>query len=173
MWAEMHCNDELPDSAGYDMHELAEDYKKWDISSEEKKKERSDLIDAYSMKFLKKAEMQCHEDLSDSPHSDARDSHELAEYCFKNWDVSSVEKKKKLEILIAADVLRLLKRKKARSESEEVLKREKIERLRKGVDSYEAAIRLADEIIMARRLANAMRQAKGNICAKPKTKEVA
>jgi len=69
--------------------------------------------------------------------------------------------------------LRLLKRKKARSESEEVLKREKIERLRKGVDSYEAAIRLADEIIMARRLANAMRQAKGNICAKPKTKEVA
>jgi len=173
MWAEMHCNDELPDSAGYDMHELAEDYKKWDISSEEKKKERSDLIDAYSMKLLKKAEMLCHEDLSDSLHSDARDSHELAEYCFKNWDVSSVEKKKKLEILIAADVLRLLKRKKARSESEEVLKREKIERLRKGVDSYEAAIRLADEIIMARRLANAMRQAKGNICAKPKTKEVA
>lgn len=176
-WAEMHSNNELPDSAAYDMHELAEDYKKWDVSSEEKKKELEDHIRNYAMQFFKLMEMQSNEDLSDSlvRENAERDILELAEYCHKDWDVSSEEKKNNLGTLIAADVLRLLKRKKVSSESDEALKREireKIERLRKGVDSYESASRMANEIILARRLANAMRQAKGNTCVKPRIQEV-
>ena len=166
-WAEMHCNDELPDSAAYDMHELAEDYKNWDIYSEEKRKERELLIANYAMQLLK-SEKHCDDELPDSAESDA---YELAKYCYKNWDISSEEKKEKLEKIIAADSLRLLKRKKASSKSEEALKIEKIERLQNGVDSYEAVRRLADEIILARRLASAMRQAKGKTCAKAKIKE--
>jgi CRISPR/Cas system-associated protein Cas10 (large subunit of type III CRISPR-Cas system) len=168
-WAEMHCRDEMPDSAAYDMHELAEDYKNWNISSEEKKAERENLIANYAMELFK-WEKQCNDEL---PGSAERDANELAEYCYKNWDTSLEEKKKKLEILIAADSLRLLKRKKASSKSEEALKIEKIEKLQKGVDSYEAVRRLADEIILARRLANAMRQAKGKTCGKMQTQEVA
>ena len=138
------------------MHELAEDYKNWDISSEEKITEREHLIADYAMQLLTR-EMHYNEVLPDGAK---RDAYELAEYCYGNWDISSEEKKRKLEKIIAADSLRLLKRKKASSKSEEALKIEKLERLRKGVDSYEAVRRLADEIILARRLANAMRQAK-------------
>jgi CRISPR/Cas system-associated protein Cas10 (large subunit of type III CRISPR-Cas system) len=166
-WAELHCNDELPDSAAYDMHELAEDYRNWDIYSEEKKAERELLIANYAMQLLK-SEMHCDDKL---PSSAERDANELAKYCYKDWDISSEEKKKKLEKIIAADSLRLLKRKKASSKSEEALKIEKIERLRRGVDSYEAVRRLADEIILARKLANAMRQAKGKTCVKSKITE--
>lgn len=169
IWAEMHCDDELPDSVAYDMHELAEDYRNWDISSEEKKTEREHLIADYAIQLLNQ-EMHCNEVL---PDGTKRDAFELAEYCYKNWDNSSEEKKRKLEKIIAADSLRLLKRKKASSKSEEALKIEKIERLRKGVDSYEAVRRLADEIILARRLANAMRQAKGKSCPKAQTQKVA
>jgi CRISPR/Cas system-associated protein Cas10 (large subunit of type III CRISPR-Cas system) len=168
-WAEMHCKDEMPDSAAYDMHELAEDYKNWTISSEEKKAERENLIANYALQLFK-WQKQCNDEL---PGSAERNANELAEYCYKNWDTSLEEKKKKLEILIAADSLRLLKRKKASSKSEEALKIEKIEKLQKGVDSYEAVRRLADEIILARRLANAMRQAKGKTCAKMQPPEVA
>lgn len=174
-WAEMHCNDELPDSAAYDMHELAEDYKEWDVSSEEKKKERRDLIDAYTKQLFKFAEMHCIDDLPDdvSRENAVRDVRELAEYCYKNWGVSSEEKKKELEHLIAADAARLLKRKKSSSKSKEDLKKDKIERLLMGVDSYETVSRLANEIILARRLANTMIQAKGNTYAKSQILEEA
>ena len=177
-WAEMHSSNELPDSAAYDMHELAEDYKKWDVSSGEKKKEREDLIRNYATQLFKLMEIQSNVEPSDSlARENAKsDILELAEYCHKNWDVSSEEKKNNLGTLIAADILRLLKRKKVSSESDEALKREireKIERLRKGVNSYESASRMANEIILARRLANAMRQAKGDTCAKPQIQEVA
>lgn len=50
-WAEMHCRDELPDSAAYDMHELAEDYKNWKETSKE---ELEKLIIADSRRLLKR-----------------------------------------------------------------------------------------------------------------------
>ena len=159
-WAELHFNDQLPDSAAYDMHELAEDYRNWDISSEQRKNERKQLIADYVMQLLMGEESQF---IGNLPSAE-KDANELAEYCYKNWDVSSEEKKKKLGNLIASDSLRLLKRKKASSKSEEALKIEKIERLRKGVDSYDAVRRMADEIILARRLASAIGQAKGKTC---------
>lgn len=114
-WAEMHCKDELPDSAAYDMHELAEDYKNWDISSDEKDKLRQ---------------------------------------------------------LIAADILRLLRRKRGGGNIE-LLKKEEIEALLSGADPYEAVRRLADEMILARRLAAAMRQANGKNCEKMQKQGVA
>jgi CRISPR-associated protein Cmr2 len=167
MWAEMHCNDEMPDSAAYDMHELAEDYRNWDISSERKKTEREYLIANYAMQILEKVK-QCNDEMPDSAENDAK---ELAEYGYKNWDISIEEKKKKLEKIISSDCLRLLKRKKASSKSEIALKIEKIDRILTNVDSYKAVRRLADEIILARRIANAMRQAKGKTCIEIQTQE--
>jgi CRISPR-associated protein Cmr2 len=115
-WAEMHCNDEMPDSAAYGIYELAEDY--------------------------------------------------------KNWDLSSEDETDKLRSLIAADIVRLLRRKKG-SGNIEPLKKEEIEALLKGADPYEAVRRLADEMILARRLAAAMKQAKGKNCGKIQAQEVA
>ena len=100
----MHCRDELPDSAAYEMHELAEDY--------------------------------------------------------KNWDASSEDEKEKLRHLIAADALRLLQRKKGKTKSD-LLTRENIEAVLTGANPYEAISGLAAELILARRLATAMKQAKG------------
>jgi len=80
--------------------------------------------------------------------------------------------KENLGILISADVLRLLKRKKARGEVAEALTREKIERLLKDFGSYETVSRMANEIILARRIANAIRQAKGCSYSKAQIKEV-
>lgn len=173
-WAKMLCKDELPDSAAYDLHELAEDYKNWDILSLDKVKEKEDLINACSTQLSKLKEMNGDEDQLDSSAREnaERDSLELAEYCYKPWDISSKEKKDKLGVLLSADIIRLLKRKKAGSDAEEALKIEKLDRLRKGVDSYETASRMADEIILARRLASAMRQANGNANAKPQIQEM-
>ena len=104
IWAEMHCMDELPDSATYEMHELAEDYKSGDASSE--------------------------------------------------------DEKEKLRHLIVADALRLLQRKKGKTKSD-LLTRENIEAMLTGANPYEAISGLAAELILARRLATAMKQAKG------------
>jgi CRISPR-associated protein Cmr2 len=50
-WAEMHCMDELPDKAAYDLRELSEDYKGWEgIPNEELGK----LISADSQRLLKR-----------------------------------------------------------------------------------------------------------------------
>ena len=116
IWAEMHCKDELPDSAAYGMHELAEDYRDWDISSE--------------------------------------------------------DEKDKLSGLIAADAMRLLKRKKGGA-SIEHLKTEDLDALLKSEDPHEAICKLAKEMIMARRLAAAIRQANGKNCEKSRNKEAA
>jgi len=108
-WAEMYCKDELPDSAAFDMHELAEDYKGWDLSSE--------------------------------------------------------DEKNNLRQLIAADIMRLLRRKRI-TEDIEPLTKEETEALLRDADPYEAVRKLADEMILSRRLAAAMKQANGNICEK-------
>lgn len=173
-WAEMHCKDELPDSAAYDLHELAEDYKNWDILSPDKVKEKEDLINAYAVQLSKLKEMHGDENQPESSACEnaERDSLELAKYCYKLWDTSSKEKKDALGALLSADVLRLLKRKKAGSKADEALKIEKLDRLLKGVNSYETASRMADEIILARRLASAMRQANGNTNAKHQIQEM-
>jgi len=172
-WADMHCKNELPDSFAYDMFELAEDYKNWDVYSDEKKVERNGLVNACVTQLSKWKEMQSNEDLTDNARKNAEfDILELAEYIYKDWDISSEEKKKNLGILISADVLRLLKRKKARGEVAEALTREKIERLLKDFGSYETVSRMANEIILARRIANAIRQAKGCSYSKAQIKEV-
>jgi CRISPR-associated protein Cmr2 len=112
-WAEMHCRDELPDSAAYDMHELAEDYREWNgISREE------------------------------------------------------------LKNLIIADSWRVLKRKKAGGTSSDGLRIEDIENLLAGVDSYKKIRSRADELILARQIASAMKQAKWNVQLKKKANEV-
>jgi len=99
------------------MFELAEDYKNWDVYSDEKKVERNGLVNACVTQLSKWKEMQSNEDLTDNARKNAEfDILELAEYIYKDWDISSEEKKKNLGILISADVLRLLKRKKARGE---------------------------------------------------------
>lgn len=115
-WAEMHCKDELPDSAAYGMHELAEDYADWDVSSE--------------------------------------------------------GEKNKIRGLIAADVMRLLKRRSSGTDIE-YLKKEDIEALLQEKDPCEAIGNLAKEMIMARRFAAAIRQARGTNCEKAKNEEAA
>jgi CRISPR-associated protein Cmr2 len=104
-WAKMHCKDELPDRAAYDMRELAEDY--------------------------------------------------------RNWSASTEEEKKALGNIIYADALRLLKRKRAGHGGEairgEIVK--DFKEMLSGVDSYEKISRLANELIIARRLASAIKQA--------------
>jgi len=55
--ADMHCKNELPDSFAYDMFELAEDYKNWDVYSDEKKVERK-----WSRKCLRYAAIQMERD---------------------------------------------------------------------------------------------------------------
>ncbi|MCX6678862.1 MAG: type III-B CRISPR-associated protein Cas10/Cmr2 [Methanothrix sp.] len=104
-WANMHCRDELPDRAAYDMRELAEDY--------------------------------------------------------RNWSASTEEEKKALGSIIYADALRLLKRKRA-GHGGEAIKEEIVKDFKEmlsGVDSYEKITRLANELIIARRLASAIKQA--------------
>lgn len=115
-WAEMHCTNVLPDSVAYGMHELAEDY--------------------------------------------------------RNWDISSKEMERELPNLIAADIMRLLKRKKGGAATDS-LKKENIEALLKAGDPREAVVRLADEMVLARRLGGALKQAKGKNCEIAKIQEVA
>lgn len=111
-WAEMHFMDMLPDSAAYDMNELAEEYKNWKETSEEE-----------------------------------------------------------LENLIIADCWRLLKRKKAGSVTSEGLRREEIKDLLAGVTSYEKIRMRARELILARQIAAAMKQAKWNNNKEKETNE--
>ena len=50
-WTKMHLNDELPDKAAYDLHELAKDYKNWEGVSKE---ELSKLIAKDALRLLKR-----------------------------------------------------------------------------------------------------------------------
>jgi len=102
-WAEMHCKGEIPDSAAYEMHELAEDYSNWKISAK---------------------------------------------------DVD------KLSDLIISDVLRLLKRKSA-GMSTDLISKEDLQSMLTSTEPYEAISRMASELILARRIAQAMNQASG------------
>ena len=103
-WAKMHCRNELPDSIAYEMHNLAEDY--------------------------------------------------------KNWNTTSNEEENKLRNLIVYDALRLLKRKNPGMKTEPI-KREDIEAVLKDEDPYTAISKMASELIIARRLAAAIKQAQG------------
>jgi CRISPR-associated protein Cmr2 len=98
-WSHMHLNNEIPDKAAYDIHQLAEDYKGWDWV------DKDELCD-----------------------------------------------------LIRKDLKRLLKRKKSVAGLDE-LSDDKIKSMIGGVDPYEAIRRLADELILARKLAENMEQA--------------
>lgn len=102
-WAEMHCKGEIPDSAAYEMHELAEDYSNWKRSAK---------------------------------------------------DVD------KLSDLIISDVLRLLKRKSA-GMSTDLISKEDLQSMLTSTEPYEAISRMASELILARRIAQAMNQASG------------
>lgn len=102
-WAEMHCRSEIPDSAAYEMHELAEDYSNWKISG--------------------------------------KDADRLSD-------------------LIISDVLRLLKRKSA-GMSTDLISREDLQSMLTSTEPYEAISRMASELILARRIAQAMNQASG------------
>ena len=104
-WAKMYENEELPDKAAYDLHELAEDY--------------------------------------------------------RNWETSTDEERKNLGSVIRDDALRLLKKKKS-GHGKESLKDEVIEDFRNmlnGIDSYEGISRLANELIIARRISSSLKQA--------------
>jgi beta-lactamase class A len=99
----MHCRSEIPDSAAYEMHELAEDYSNWKISG--------------------------------------KDADRLSD-------------------LIISDVLRLLKRKSA-GMSTDLISREDLQSMLTSTEPYEAISRMASELILARRIAQAMNQASG------------
>jgi len=92
------------------------------------------------------------------PDKAAYDIRELAEvYKDKEWGRLAPEE---FGTLIAADARRLLKRKKAGGDSNS-LTQEQIADLLNGVDSYKAICGLADQLILARKLAGAMKQAEG------------
>jgi CRISPR-associated protein Cmr2 len=107
-------------------------------------------------RLQKWANMHCKDEL---PDSIAYEMHELAED-YKDWNTSSKDDEDKLRDLIAADASRLLQRKKGKAKSE-TFTREDIKSTLKDVNPYEAISRLAAELILARRLAAAMKQAKG------------
>lgn len=120
-------------------------------------------------RLLKWAEMHCTDVLPDSA---AYGMHELAED-YRNWNNSSKEMEKELPNLIAADIMRLLKRKRGGAGTVSLTKENIVAMLNAGNPS-EVAARLADEMILARRLADAMMQANGKKCemAESKTQEV-
>ena len=101
------------------------------------------------------------DELSDSV---AYEMHELAED-YKDWNASSEDEKEKLRHLIAADAIRLLQHKKVKSGSSP---KEDFKDMLKDIDPYEAISELASELILARRIAAAMKQAKGR---KPQNNE--
>lgn len=102
------------------------------------------------------SEMHCTNELPDSV---AYEMHELAED-YRGWKTSSEDEKEKLRDLIAADAARLLQRKKGKAESG-TLAKEDINDILKDADPYEAISKLASELILTRRIATAMNQAKG------------
>ena len=91
------------------------------------------------------------------PDGAAYDIHEMAR-SYQAWEGIS---KQDLGDLISKDALRLLKRKKTGQEKES-LKKEEVDALLDGVDSCETISRLADELILGRRLAVAIKQARGH-----------
>ena len=104
-WAKMYDDEELPDRAAYDLHELAEDY--------------------------------------------------------RNWKTSTDEERMNLSRIIRDDALRLLMRKRA-GHGKEFLKDEVISDFKKmlnGIESYEGICRLANELIIARRISSSIKQA--------------
>jgi hypothetical protein len=116
-WAKMYDDEELPDRAAYDLHELAEDY--------------------------------------------------------RNWKTSADEDRTNLGSIIHDDALRLLKRKRA-GNSKEVLKDEVIKDFKnmlKGIETYEGINRLANELIIARRISSSMKQANRGKKDKENSKE--
>ncbi|MFB3764602.1 MAG: type III-B CRISPR-associated protein Cas10/Cmr2 [Methanotrichaceae archaeon] len=93
------------------------------------------------------------------PDSIAYEMHELAED-YRDWGTSSNDEKEKLRDLIAADALRLIYRKKGKAKLP-ILTKDDIKDMLNELDPYEAINKLASELILARRIAAAMKQAKG------------
>jgi CRISPR-associated protein Cmr2 len=91
------------------------------------------------------------------PDGAAYDIHEMAR-SYQAWNGVS---KQDLGDLISKDAFRLLKRKKT-GQGKENLKNEDVEELLNCVDSFDAISCLADELILARKLAVAIRQSRGN-----------
>lgn len=90
------------------------------------------------------------------PDGAAYDIHEMAR-SYQAWEEIS---KKELGELISKDALRLLKRKRT-GQGKEKLKIEEVDALLNGVESCEAISSIADELILARKLAVAIRQSRG------------
>jgi CRISPR-associated protein Cmr2 len=90
------------------------------------------------------------------PDGAAYEIHEMAK-SYQAWVGIS---KQDLGDLISKDAFRLLKRKKT-DHGKESLKKEEVDELLDGVDSYEAISSLADELILARKLAVAIKQSRG------------
>jgi CRISPR-associated protein Cmr2 len=107
------------------------------------------------------------------PDSCAYEMHELAED-YRNWKTSSKDGEDKLRDLIVSDALRLLKRKTGGLNVGPLLK-EDLRAMLKNADPYEAIRRMADELILARRIAVAMKQARDQKSPKKEkpTQEVA
>lgn len=91
------------------------------------------------------------------PDSIAYEMHELAED-YRDWETPSNDEKEKLRDLIAADALRLIYRKKGKAKST-ILTKDDVKDMLDEADPYDAINKLASELILARRIATAMRQA--------------
>ena len=107
-------------------------------------------------RLRKWAEMHCKGDIPDSV---AYEMHKLAED-YGNWKISSEDGEDKLRDLIVSDALRLLKRKTGGMRVDP-LSKEDLKAMMKDSDPYEAISRMAAELILARRIAIAMKQARG------------
>jgi uncharacterized protein with ATP-grasp and redox domains len=85
--------------------------------------------------------------------------HDLAED-YRNWNTSSIEEENKLRNLIVSDALRLLRRKYPGMKTEPITRGD-IAAVLKNEDPYAAISKMASELIIARRLAAAIKQAQG------------
>lgn len=112
-------------------------------------------------RLLKWAKMYDDEELPDRA---AYDLNELAED-YRNWKASTDEEQTNLGSIIHDDALRLLKRKRS-GHGKEFLKDEVIEDFKimlKGIESYEGISKLANELIIARRISSSIKQANRGI----------
>ncbi len=94
------------------------------------------------------------------PDRAAYDLNEMAED-YRNWKTSTDDERENLGRIICDDALRLLRRKRA-GHGREFLKEEVIEDFRimlTGINSYEGISRLANELIIARRISSSIKQA--------------
>lgn len=91
------------------------------------------------------------------PDGAAYDIHEMAR-SYQAWEGIP---RKELGELISKDALRLLKRKRT-GQGKENLRKEDVDALLNGVESCEAISSLADELILSRKLAVAIKQSKGS-----------